>query len=165
MERVKQWVFEPGLPDGAPVPRSAAFAPVEKARQDWLSGRIAAEDIDTGAWTYHHWKRFLDGMPRQLRREQLEDLDQAFDLTAAPNNEIAFSWLRIAIRTGYEPAFGRLERFLTSIGRTKFIGVLYGDMMEAGMREMALRLFEAAEPTYHPLAAKEIGATLREETS
>ena len=161
MARVKQWVFEPGLPDGAPVPKSDAFVPVENARQDWLSGRIAAEDIDTGAWTYHHWKHFLDGMPNQLRREKLEDLDQAFQLTGARNNEIAFSWLRIAIRNGYEPAFERLENFLRTIGRTKFIGVLYEDMLDAGMGETAISIFEEAKPTYHPLAAKEIEETLR----
>ena len=160
MERVKQWVFEPGTPDGAPVPRSEAFAGIEPVRQDWLSGRIAAEDIDTSEWTYHHWKRFLDGMPEQLSRDKLEDLDEAFQLTAARNNEIAFSWLRIAIRNGYEPAFGRLESFLESIGRTKFIGVLYEDMMDAGMEDMALRVFEQAKSTYHPLAAKEIAATV-----
>ena len=162
MERVKQWVFEPGLPEGAPDPMSAAFVPVEGARQDWLSGRIAAEGIDTGAWTYHHWKHFLDGMPKQLRREKLEDLDQAFRLTAARNNEIAFSWLRIAIRNGYEPAFARLEDFLRTIGRTKFIGVLYEDMMAAGMGEMALRIFADAKASYHPLAAKSIESTLAE---
>ena len=160
MERIRQWVFGPGLPEGAPVPKSASFEPVEAARQDWLSGRIAAENIDTSEWTYHHWKRFLDGMPKQLRRDKLEDLDQAFQLTAARNNEIAFSWLRIAIRNGYEPAFERLENFLLTIGRTKFIGVLYEDMMDAGMNEMALRVFEQAQPTYHPLAAKEIEQTL-----
>jgi hypothetical protein len=99
-------------------------------------------------------------MPKQLRRDKLEDLDQAFQLTAARNNEIAFSWLRIAIRNGYEPAFERLENFLLTIGRTKFIGVLYEDMMDAGMNEMALRVFEQAQPTYHPLAAKEIEQTL-----
>ena len=156
MERVQQWVFEPGIPEGAPVPRSAAFADIEPVRQEWLAGRIAAEDIDTSEWTYHHWKRFLDGIPQQLRREKLDDLDQAFNLTAAPNTEIAFSWLRIAIRNDYDPAFGRLETFLTTIGRTKFIGVLYDDMMDAGMDEMALRIFAEAQPTYHPLAAKEI---------
>jgi len=161
MERVRQWVFEPGLPEGAPVPRSGAFADIEPVRQDWLSGRIAAEDIDTSEWTYHHWKRFLDGMPKQLRRDKLEDLDQAFQLTAARNNEIAFSWLRIAIRNGYEPAFDRLENFLETIGRTKFIGVLYKDMMGAGMDDMARRIFEEARPSYHPLAAKEIDATIR----
>jgi leukotriene-A4 hydrolase len=161
MERVRQWVFEPGIPDGAPVPRSEAFADIEPVRQDWLSGRIAAEDIDTSEWTYHHWKRFLDGMPKQLRRDKLEDLDQAFQLTAARNNEIAFSWLRIAIRNDYEPAFERLESFLETIGRTKFIGVLYEDMMDAGMEDMAQRIFEEAKPTYHPLAAKEIETTIR----
>ena len=161
MERVKQWVFEPGLPNGAPVPRSEAFAGIEPVRQDWLNGLIDAEDIDTSEWTYHHWKRFLDGMPEQLLRDRLEDLDQAFDLTAARNNEIAFSWLRIAIRNGYEPAFDRLENFLESIGRTKFIGVLYADMMAAGMDDKARRIFEKARPTYHPLAAKEIATTIR----
>jgi hypothetical protein len=161
MDRIRQWVFEPGIPEGAPVPRSEAFADIAPLRSDWLSGRIAAEDIGTGEWTYHHWKRFLDGMPEQLRRDKLEDLDQAFQLTTAANNEIAFSWLRIAIRNGYEPAFGRLENFLTGIGRTKFIGVLYQDMMDANMDEMARRIFAEAEPTYHPLAAKEIAATIR----
>jgi leukotriene-A4 hydrolase len=156
MERVRQWVFEPGIPEGAPAPRSAAFDGVEAVRNEWLSGRLAAEDIDTSEWTYHHWKHFLDGMPQQLRREQLEDLDHAFDLTVAPNNEVAFSWLRIAIRNGYEPAFGRLEEFLTSIGRSKFIEVLYEDLVDAGMDEMAVRVFEEAKPTYHPLAAKDI---------
>ena len=162
MARIRQWIFEPGLPAGAPVPRSAAFEPVEAARQEWLAGRIAAEDIDTGEWTYHHWKRFLDGMPRKLTRERLEDLDHAFDLTGERNNEIAFSWLRIAIRNGYEPAFARLEDFLLTIGRTKFIGVLYEDMIDAGMDEMALRVFAAAKPTYHPLAAREIEQSLPE---
>jgi hypothetical protein len=161
MERVRQWIFEPGIPAGAPVPRSEAFADIEPVRHAWLSGRIAAENIDTSEWTYHHWKRFLDGMPKQLRRDKLDDIDQAFNLTAAANNEIAFSWLRIAIRNGYEPAFGRLEDFLMTIGRTKFIGVLYGDMIAAGMDEMATAIFEEAKPTYHPLAAKEIATTIR----
>ena len=47
-----------------------------------------------------------------------------------------------------------------SIGRTKFIGVLYEDMMAAGMEESARRVFAAAKPTYHPLAAKEIENSL-----
>jgi aminopeptidase N len=161
MERIRQWIFEPGLPEGAPVPRSAAFTSVDEARQGWLAGQIAAENIDTSEWTYHHWKRFLDGMPQQLRRDKLEDLDSAFRLTAARNNEIAFSWLRIAIRNGYEPAFERLEDFLVTIGRSKFIGVLYEDMMGSGMGEMASRVFEKAKPTYHPLAAKEIEESLQ----
>ena len=39
MERVRQWIFEPGLPQGAPEPRSEAFAGIAPVRDAWLSGR------------------------------------------------------------------------------------------------------------------------------
>ncbi len=93
-------------------------------------------------------------MPDRLSREQLEDLDQAFMLTASTNNEIAFSWLRIAIRNDYEPAYDRLEDFLVSIGRNKFLMPLYKDMMAAGKADMADRIFQKAMPGYHPLSVK-----------
>jgi hypothetical protein len=34
-------------------------------------------------------------------------------------------------------------------------------MMDAGMDEMAARVFDEAAPTYHPLAAKEIETAIR----
>ena len=154
VDRIREWIFEPGIPAGAPHPQSDAFTQIDTIRQDWLKGTEAAEGIDTSEWTYHQWKHFLDGMPDRLSREQLEDLDQAFRLTASTNNEIAFSWLRIAIRNDYEPAYDRLEDFLVSIGRNKFLMPLYKDMMAAGKADMADRIFQKAKPGYHPLSVK-----------
>ena len=153
-DRVHEWIYEPGIPVGAPHPQSDAFTRLEPIRQSWLDGAESAEGIDTSNWTYHQWKHFLDGMPEKLSREQMEDLDQAFKLTASTNNEIAFSWLRIAIRNDYEPAYARLENFLTSIGRNKFLRPLYQDLMDAGMADTAARIFEKAKPGYHPLTVK-----------
>ena len=161
--RIRQWVFEPGLPEGAPVPTSEDLVSLASTRHEWLSGNVPARSIDTSAWTYHHWKLFLDGMPKQLRRDKLEELDETFALTGAGNSEIAFSWLRIAIRNHYDPAYGRLEEFLHSIGRLKFIRVLYKDMLDAGMSEMARDSFATASPGYHPLAIKAIGDLLTPE--
>lgn len=153
-DRIREWIFEPGIPEGAPHPQSDAFTRIDTIRQAWTDGAASAEGIDTGNWTYHQWKHFLDGMPEKLSREQMEDLDQAFKLTASTNNEIAFSWLRIAIRNDYEPAYERLEDFLTSIGRNKFLRPLYQDLMDAGKENMASRIFEKAKPGYHPLTVK-----------
>jgi len=153
-KRIREWIFEPGIPEGAPHPQSDAFMHVDTIRENWLSSAATAAEIDTGNWTYHQWKHFLDGMPDKLSREQLEDLDQAFELTASTNNEIAFSWLRITIRNDYEPAYDRLEDFLVSIGRNKFLVPLYKDMMTAGMDDMADRIFQKAKPGYHPLTVK-----------
>ena len=153
-DRIREWIYEPGIPEGAPHPQSDAFTQLEPIRQSWLDGAESAEGIDTSNWTYHQWKHFLDGMPENLSREQMEDLDQAFKLTASTNNEIAFSWLRIAIRNDYEPAYERLENFLRSIGRNKFLRPLYQDLMDAGKADTAARIFEKAKPGYHPLTVK-----------
>jgi leukotriene A-4 hydrolase/aminopeptidase len=154
LARVRSWIYEPGIPDGAPAPTSDAFARIHPVRDAWLAGDVAAADIDTADWTFHEWKYFLDGMPSQLADAQLAALDEAFRLTEAGNNEIAFSWLRIAIRNDYAPANDRLEDFLVQIGRNKFVSPLYRGLVDAGRREDAQRIFELARPGYHPLTVK-----------
>ncbi len=152
--RIRAWIFEPGIPAGAPEPRSDAFERVDDVRKQWLGGALDAREIDTAQWTYHQWKHFLDGMPEVLAPRQMAELDEAFGLTVATNNEIVFSWLRIAIRNDYEPAFDRLENFLMKIGRNKFLRPLYQDLMDNDMADSARRIFEAAKPGYHPLTVK-----------
>ena len=152
--RIQEWIFEPGIPEGAPHPQSDAFTKLDPVRQQWLDGETAAKDIDTSDWTFHQWKYFLDGMPKKLSDEQLQELDEAFGLTESKNNEIAFSWLMIAVRNDYQPAFARLEDFLTSIGRNKFLRPLYGNLVESGKKDMAERIFEDAKAGYHPLTVK-----------
>lgn len=153
-ERIHEWIYEPGIPEGAPHPQSDAFTKLDPVRQQWLDGEIAAKDIDTSDWTFHQWKYFLDGMPEKLSDEQLKELDSAFGLTESTNNEIAFSWLMIAVRNQYQPAYPRLEEFLTSIGRNKFLRPLYRNLVETGQKDLAVRIFEEAKPGYHPLSVK-----------
>lgn len=154
IERIKQWIYEPGIPDGAPHPTSDAFTKLDPVRQSWFDGEIAASSVDTSGWTYHQWTYFLDNMPEELSAEQLVELDETFGLTASTNNEIAFSWMRVGIRNDYGPAFVRLEDFLMNIGRNKFLMPLYQDLMDNDKAEFAVRVFEQARPGYHPLTVK-----------
>lgn len=57
-QRIEQWIFEPGVPDGAPVPSSDAFTQVDEARNQWLSQAKTAEAINTQNWTVHQWLYF-----------------------------------------------------------------------------------------------------------
>lgn len=164
-ERIKAWIYEPGLPENAPVPTSDAFTRIDDARSRWLAGDVSAADIDTADWTFHEWKHFLDAMPDALSAEQLAALDAAFDLTGTRNNEIAFSWLMIAVRNGYAPADSRLEDFLTTIGRNKFLLPLYRALVAADRQDDAQRIFEAAKPGYHPLTVKRNAAVVYGESA
>lgn len=58
----------------------------------------------------------------------MRQLERAFHLTRSGNSEIAFQWLLMSIRNRYEPAYPRLEEFLMTIGRRKFITPLYEEL-------------------------------------
>ena len=152
MEQVYAWIYEPGLPATAIIPPAGVFAEVEKARDLWLAGKLRADKIDTASWSTQDWLFFLNNMPDKLSAKQMRQLDAAFGLTEIGNNEIAHSWLRIAIRNNYKPAWPRLEQYLLSIGRNKLIKPLYQDLAKTdeGMA-FARRVFEQARPGHHPL--------------
>lgn len=154
-ERILAWIFEPGIPDGAPVPTSDAFAKIDEQRSAWLNGDKAAADIDTEGWTVHEWLYFLNNLPVELSDEQLAELDSAFALTQSKNNEIAHSWLLMAVQNEYMPAYDRLYEYLVSIGRNKLVKPLYRELSKTPEgKAFAAKAFEEAKPGYHPLTIK-----------
>ncbi len=146
------WIGAPGLPPSAVLPRSEAFARVDAVRAEFVAGRTAAAALPTQQWTPFEWLHFLDNMPAKPDLGQLAALDARFNLTAAGNAEIAHSWLRVAIRAGYEPARARLEDYLLTIGRRKLIRPLYEDLMRTpeGAR-FARDVYARAREGYHPI--------------
>lgn len=151
-QRINEWIFEPGIPKGAPVPESDAFVIVDSARASWLDGSTQASDIQTSSWTVHQWLYFLNNMPKKLSAEQLADLDLAFALTESANNEIAHSWLLMAIRNNYQAAYPRLYKYLVSIGRNKLVAPLYRELvLTPDGKAFAQKAFLEAKPGYHPL--------------
>jgi leukotriene-A4 hydrolase len=150
--RLDEWVNKPGLPDNAPVPRSDALDLVAKQAQGFAAGGHASS-LSTKEWTTQEWQHFLGVLPDRLSRPQLDDLDRTFRLSERRNSEILFSWLRIAIRNKYEPAFPALERFLTSQGRRKFLRPLYEDLMKTDWgKPMAKQIYAKARPLYHSVS-------------
>ena len=155
MARIRQWIFEPGIPDGAPLESSNAFTLVDEARAAFLQGELAAADIETDGWVVHQWLYFLNNLPEALTAEQLADLDAAFDLTNSRNNEIAHSWLLISVRNWYEPALPRLREYLVTIGRNKLVKPLYRELAKTEQgKALGRESFEKAKPGYHPLTVK-----------
>jgi hypothetical protein len=145
-------VNRPGLPENAPVARSEALDLVAKQAQAFAAGTQAAS-LSTREWTTQEWQHFLGVLPERLSRAQLEDLDRTFRLSDRRNSEILFSWLRIAIRNKYDPAFPALERFLTSQGRRKFLRPLYEDLLKTDWgKPMAKAIYAKARPLYHSVS-------------
>ena len=157
-----EWLYAPGLPRSALLPSSAAFTRVDEARQQWLAGKVAAAALPVTAWSSFEWLHFLNNMPAKLPLTKLAELDAAFKLTGQRNAEIAHSWLLNAIRAGYQPAYPRLEEYLTSIGRRKLVKPLYEALMKsAAGSEFAARVYEIARPGYYSVLQSTLDPIVR----
>ncbi len=158
--KIQEWVYQPGIPSNAFVATSTALAKVDAAVAAFQQGTPAAQ-ISTEGWTTHHWLHFLRALPQPLDLAKMADLDAAFKLSSSGNSEILSSWLLLAVQSRYEAAYPSMERFLTSMGRRKFLRPLYAEMAKtpAGA-EMALRIYTKARPGYHPVSQETIDEIL-----
>ncbi len=157
-----EWLYAPGLPRSAVLPSSDAFARVDAARRQWLAGKLAAAALPVAAWSTFEWLHFLNNMPAKPPLTKLAELDAAFKLTGQRNAEIAHSWLLNAIHAGYQPAYPRLEEYLSSIGRRKLVKPLYEALMKtAAGSEFAARVYEIARPGYYSVLQSTLDPIVR----
>jgi len=153
------WIRAPGLPGDAPVPTSALFAAVDAELTKWRAGRPATE-LSTKGWVTQQWLRFLAGLDGPTK-ERLAELDAAFAFTRSGNSEILCAWLGAAIRADYRAIDRRLELFLTTVGRRKFLVPLYAALLAApGGKERALAIYGKARPRYHAVSQRTLDAML-----
>jgi aminopeptidase N len=147
-ESFNEWVYQPGLPASAPVPQAEAFAAVDAARTDWMHSK----PVDTAGWSTQEWMQFLRGFPAHIDAAHMKALDKAFHFTDTGNDEILAQWLLMAVRNRYAAANERLEDFLTTVGRRKYVKPLYMAMLSTGGEARhAQAIYEKARPLYHPI--------------
>ncbi len=150
---VDEWVFAPGLPASAPKAFSARLQHVSEAAGAWIAGDLAASALPARCWNTQEWLEFLQVLPRPLPDEKVSELDAAWHVTATGNYEILDDWLQIAIESEYKPAGPRLESFLISVGRMKYLKPLYKELTKTPEGRLRAReLYAKARPGYHPIA-------------
>jgi leukotriene-A4 hydrolase len=159
---VDEWIYKAGLPKNAPQPKSDAFAKVEAQANSWLKNDVTASGIQTKNWTTQEWLHFLTKLPTNIGAERMAELDKAFNLTTRGNSEIAFQWLLMSIRNHYTVAIPRLEEFLTTIGRRKFVKPLFEELVKtpAGTKR-ANEIYAKARSGYHPITVATVDAILK----
>jgi aminopeptidase N len=148
--KLREWIFEPGLPDNVVRPDPQAFAEVDAAVEAYK----ANDTIPTSAWsgwTTAERQRFLKGVPDERSAQQLAALDTALGLSGTGNNEVLFLWLELAMQNRYEHAVPQVERFLSNVGRTKFVRPLFEALMGEGDwgRPIAKRIYGSTRSGYH----------------
>ena len=158
---IEEWIEQPGLPERRHEPVSDAFEKIEAQAAEWLAGTARAEALPAGGWTTQHWLHFLRTLPDELAAGRMAELDRAFRLTSSGNSEILCQWLIMAVRNDYAAADPALAKFLTSVGRRKFLKPLYEELAKTEQgKQRGLEIYRAARPGYHPIASNTIDGIL-----
>jgi hypothetical protein len=156
-----QWLNQPGLPASAKRAESERLAAVDAVRERWLAGTLAPADFGAAAWSTQEWLHFLNALDEAPTIAQLTALDEAFKLSQARNSEIAFRWYLAGIRAGYAPVREPLERFLTEVGRRKFVAPLFTELAkQPDDKAWAEALYERIRDRYHPVTQAAVDTAL-----
>jgi len=157
------WIDGTGLPADAEFVQSDTLARVEAQRMRWEQGSLATDALQTAGWTVQEWLHFLNRATRPQFVTRLQELDRRFQLTASPNAEIAHSWFRLALASGYPGIEPALEGYLAGIGRLKLIEPLYEDLLQTPQGAMfARRVYAQARPGYHAIAQRRLDRLMQE---
>ncbi|HEY0102336.1 MAG TPA: M1 family metallopeptidase [Brevundimonas sp.] len=163
------WIHQPGMPSNWQPPVSTAFAPVDAAARAFFADRGPASAIPWAGWSTQERQRFLAWRPEGgragadwLTPAQLADLEASLNLREEGNAEVLFAWLQIAVQHRYQPAVPTLERFLTGMGRRKFVLPLFTSLWAEGDwgRVIARRVYAQARPGYHPVTTGSVDAVV-----
>lgn len=159
--KVDEWIYKPGLPDNCPEVTSAELDRAANAAKDFMNGKKAA-DLDTKGWTTHHWIYFLRQLQLPVSTEKMKDLDNTFHLTSNTNSEILFQWLSVSIRSGYnKETDASLERFLTTVGRRKFVAPLFAALIQTPEGKLkAEEIYSKARKGYHAVTVQTVDEML-----
>jgi leukotriene-A4 hydrolase len=155
-----KWLEEPGLPEDAPRPQSKTLVEVDLQIGRWKAG-TAPGDLETRGWVTQPWLHFLEGIGDALDAGAMAKLDEAFRFTSTGNSEVLDVWLRLAIQHRYAPADTRLENFLMTVGRRKYLEPLYKEMVKTGEGKVrANAIYAKARPLYHAMTTGTIDEIL-----
>lgn len=154
--RLREWIYGPGLPANFAQPDPAAFAAIDAANAAYAASGALPDGWHD--WTSAERQRFLQNLPAARDGTELARLDEALGLSVTGNNEELFLWLRLALANRYEPAVPQAERFLASVGRTKFVRPLFATLVGEGEwgKPIAQRIYAATRASYHTVTQRAV---------
>ncbi|MEL0653227.1 M1 family metallopeptidase [Algibacter sp. TI.3.09] len=153
----EEWIYQPGIPENQAIIVSDKFEQVESIVQDF----VKTNNIDqekTNNWTPQEWVHFVRNFPEDMSTEQMQLLDDTFNLTNSNNSYIAMVWYEQAINHDYHGnnVDEKIETFLTEVGRRWYVSTIYKAFKRNDKTDDALVIYKKARENYHSVTVNTI---------
>lgn len=154
----KTWIFGKGLPESCE--KLEHSKEIEKVKL-WMAEiekkgfELAKRPSD---FTTHHWNYFLRNFPK-WNLKNLELANASLQIGSSTNSEILFDWFMLCIEHKYTSQYSQIEKFLSTVGRRKFILPIYEKLAEKE-KTLAITWFNKYKNNYHSVATQSLEEAL-----
>ena len=153
---VRQWIYEPGMPEGWHKRQSRLYEAVQALLQAYQQGaRPTRGQVEN--WRGDQVKSFLQGLPASIPADDCPYFEEVLDLKKW-NDAAYFSFFySICIASGYRQILPRVEAYAEKIGRMLYILPVFRTLIQTDWsRGVARPLFERVKPRHHQITANGI---------
>lgn len=158
---IDQWVYKPGIPAVNKAPVSTRFAKLDDWLKSYKEGKLKESDLPKSLST-HETIYFIRNLPDSITEVQFKAWNSQYQWAKAGNAEIKAAWFEKALNAGYgKYLLTDIERFLTSVGRRKFLEPIYTSMINHGLVKEANDIYNKARKSYHFVSVQTIDALLK----
>lgn len=158
----KQWLYNPGLPSNCIKLNPPRFKKMQQLASDFYNGiKGLNSNLKRQDFLTQEWQVFIRALPAQIDTSLLIKIDQQLEFKSCGNSEIMTEWYVLAIKNNYKGVREDMYKFLTKVGRRKYIEPIYNALVQKEEdREWAIKTFEVAKSNYHYVSSNTIASIL-----
>jgi aminopeptidase N len=157
---VDAWIYGPGIPQNILPSVSEDFNKIDSALANLRKGPVTG--LHQKIRSTNELLYFISHLPSDLTIEEMNSLDKEFAFSRSHNSEVQAAWYVLAIAHQYKPAYPFIEKFLTEVGRRKFLVPLYKQMIKTPEgNAWAKNIYAKARANYHPVSSHTIDELLK----
>jgi hypothetical protein len=144
------WFHEPGMPKEAPNFDRTLSSASEKLAADWIAfdasgGKGGVPSADISGWITNQTTCFLDAIlsaadkegGKPLKSATTMKMDEVYGFSRTKNSEVLFRFCAIAIAAEQSSILPVCLRFITTVGRMKYVRPLYRSLFASTMGKAA----------------------------
>ncbi|CAK5082914.1 unnamed protein product [Meloidogyne enterolobii] len=156
------WLHRPGMPPQKPTFDETLLKICKSLANKWLYGSDK-EINELGAIEFEEMmtaqkEKFFSlldvgissGSDHSFNHERIEIMEKKYSLNTTGNCDVKCQWILVALQAKWEPIIPIALKFVSDIGRVKYVRPCYQRMFEWKVsRESALETFEKNKPRMH----------------
>ena len=151
---VDEWIYQPGIPSNCVKIESERLKKIEILADRFMEGKdiFKKGKVKRENFTTQEWQTFIRRLPTDIKPSQMKVLDKKLNFKDCGNAEIMSEWYVLAIHSSYRAARPSMQKFLTKVGRRKYLEPIYetlANSRHSGDLAWGRSVFEKAKGNYH----------------